>query len=328
MKTKSFIFNSIIALFISLSIIGCEPGKDGKDKAKATNDSLLVKHKQDSLMASKKDLITQGFKGAVETVRMTSYKAVEKFGEVEKGKREKDVSDDLDYYKIFNEKGNIVERYEYRSDGSLDKKTIWKYNEKGIKTEADVSLNPKYYKGGGSPDAKNIFKCDVNGNVVEQSVYEVGGKLDGVLDGKNTFVFNEKDKMIEKNYYDAFESLVTKTKYKYDDKLNLVEENLYKSDGSLDKKTKYKYDVKGNKIEKNIYKSDGSLDKKTKYIYDNKGNIMEENTYSSNGDIDLKSVFEYDKEGNWIKITKYKGEKPAYIIEREFEYFVAKKLNS
>ena len=70
-------------------------------------------------------------------------------------------------------------------------------------------------------------------------------------------------------------SLSSKETYKYDDKGNLIEKNNYNADGFYYKHTK-KFDDKGNKIEENYYNADG-FDYKHTYKYDDKGYFIEKN---------------------------------------------------
>jgi len=68
-------------------------------------------------------------KGNVKFIARSTYKAVEKFGEIEK-----DYLSYKDTYK-YDEKGNMIEENKYNADGSLKSKDTYKYDEKGNRIE-------------------------------------------------------------------------------------------------------------------------------------------------------------------------------------------------
>jgi len=232
-----------------------------------------------------------GLKGEVKSLRqISSYKAVNKFGKIQKGDMDDYYSENV--YVLFNKKGNQVELNWvewnwYKSDGSLGSKWTYKYDNKGNQIETNR------YKSDGSLGSKWTYKYDNKGNKVEENLYNSDGSLD------------------------------SKWTYKYDNKGNQVERDSYKSDGSLYWKWTYKYDDKGNPVEWNNYKSDGSLGSKCTYKYDNKGNLVEENSYMSDGSLNYQRTYTYtyDKKGNWNKQITFKNTIPQTIIEREIVYF-------
>ena len=67
--------------------------------------------------------------GDVERVIFTTYRLSEKFGEIVKEEIE-----DKEIYK-FNSKGDVIERAQYDSDGSLEFKFIFKYDSQGNQIE-------------------------------------------------------------------------------------------------------------------------------------------------------------------------------------------------
>lgn len=172
-----------------------------------------------SCTGKKNDLQRMNLKGKVKSVRQIPYRAVEKFGEVQKGAVEP-FGDNM--FWLFNEQGNKIEENRYKSDGSLNWKSTYKYDDKGNQIEENS------YKSNGSLDSKSTYKYDAKGNEIEKNVYN----SDGSLDWKHT--------------------------YKYDAKGNEIEENWYNSDGSLSWKYTYKYtyDKHGNWIEKIEYNED------------------------------------------------------------------------
>ena len=67
--------------------------------------------------------------GDVESVVITTYKFEGEFGEVVRV----DIEDCEKYF--FNQAGDVIERDKYDTDGSLDEKTIYKYDASGNRIE-------------------------------------------------------------------------------------------------------------------------------------------------------------------------------------------------
>lgn len=176
----------------------------------------------------KNDLTEENLKGKVKSIKETTYEAIEKFGQIEKG--------DVSYYAyavtIYNEKGDRIEENHYNSDGSLDYKVTYKYDE--------------------------------NGNKIEGNIYFSNGKLDK----KVTYKYDEKGNIIELNGYNSDGSLLYKYTYKYDKKENIIEKNRYNSNGSLDEKYtyKYEYDKNNNWIQQVVYENNKPIGIKERII--------------------------------------------------------------
>ena len=259
------------------------------------------------------DWTRDNIQGKVLSYSEFSYEAENRFGNIEKGERNRQFSIEYDHQIKYDEKGNEIEYNGYNSDGSLDFKYTYKYDEKGNKIEEN------FYHSDGSLARKWTYKYDEKGNKIEGNEYN----SDGSLDSKKTYKYDEKGNKIEENEYNSDGSLDFKYTYKYDEKGNKIEENFYHSDGSLARKWTYKYDEKGNKIEGNEYNSDGSLDSKKTSKYDEKGNEIEYNGYNSDGSLNSKKTYKYqfDKQGNWIKRIEFTNGIPEYILERQYEYY-------
>ena len=284
------------------------------------------------------DLTRDGLKGKVSFYSESKYDLVEKFGEIEKGRR-----GDKSTYK-YDVMGIKIEGKHYIADGSADgsfgRKETYKYDLKGNNIEMNI------YNADGSLSSKITFKYDEKGNMIEQNLGMAEAKY-GSLNWKITYKYDEKGNMIEYNNYFADGSLNYKNTYtyKYDVKGNKIEYNNYieynidRPDVSLSYESKY--DEKGNKIESISYKADGSLSSKSTYKYDEKGNMIEENSCNANGSLMSKTTYKYefDTMGNWIKKTCITddssindpsdvvifvvtdGSYGSYLIERVIEYY-------
>jgi len=258
----------------------------------------------------KSDRQKLGLIGNVKSIKETSYKEVEKFGEIV---REKDRSKfwEYNFYYIFNKRGNKLIQKEYGGLlSSYESEYTFKYNRKGniIKcnglVDSDFLRVPnKFYK---------IFKYDNNNNIISEGEYT---KYNHKLSNKYIYKYDNNNNLIEKNYYKSDGSLENKSKYKYNDKGQEIEENYYKSDGNLQEKYISKYNDEGYIIQKNTYKPDGSLSHAGTYKYDNRWNMINDSIFS------YTYKYEYDKNGNWISKIEFDNNVKKHIIIRELEYF-------
>ena len=162
------------------------------------------------------DWTRDNIQGKVLSYSEFSYEAENRFGNIEKGERNRQFSIEYDHQIKYDEKGNEIEYNGYNSDGSLDFKYTYKYDEKR--------------------------------NKIEENSYH----SDGSLARKWTYKYNEKGNKIEGNEYNSDGSLDSKWTNKYDEKGNEIEYNGYNSDGSLNSKKTYKYqfDKQGNWIKR------------------------------------------------------------------------------
>ena len=144
---------------------------------------------------NKKDPTDLNLKGKVKTLTETMFKAVDKFGEIQKGEIQgKDII-------LFNDKGNRIEYNYYNSDdGRLSENDIFKYDDKGNKLEKTS------YNSDGSLAYKYTYKYDDNGNNIEYNRY----KSDGSLMFKNKYKYDDKGNQIESNSYTSDGSLIEK----------------------------------------------------------------------------------------------------------------------
>lgn len=71
--------------------------------------------------------------GKVKTLKQIQYDVVEKFGKITKEKINSSYFDN--YYSFFNKEGYLIEENFYNSDGSLNQKYNYKYDNKGNKIE-------------------------------------------------------------------------------------------------------------------------------------------------------------------------------------------------
>jgi len=197
-------------------------------------------------------------------------------------------------------------------------RTIYTYNDKGNLKEAD-EYKSNNYKTDGILDNRMIYKYNENDKWDEYHIYNADSTLSGEgfceYDGKN--VIREIAYYIDMNFH-------SETFNKYDDSGNIIETNscsYYTNGDTTCSKCINKYDPAGEKIEEHSSSWFGIVD--VLYKYDNNGNIIEEFFKGETGAEDIVNTYEYkyDAEGNWTEKREYKNRVPKYIFERKIVYY-------
>jgi len=190
------------------------------------------------------------FFGNVKSVKETTYKATEKFGEAIKGK----VLNTAVWK--YDDKGRLIEKpdcfYKYDGNGNVieeikyGNKTTWSYNEKGRKIETNIyGIDGKLYQK---------IKCKYNdlGKLIDSSCYQYN-----YVDEKKRHIYEEK--------------LTNRTIWKYDNHGNLADKSSYNGEGNLIDREKF--DSQGNHTDVSGYNDEGILIYRKKF--DNYGNCID-----------------------------------------------------
>ena len=275
----------VITLILIISLLSCESKKELNNDLKELN-----------------------IHGEVKQIKNQYYGAKESFGEIEKG----EFGGVL--IKIFNDDGNQIEEKNYNPDGSVNHKIIFKYDNKGLKTEK------RPYNKDGNPF--NYYKYSYN--TFNQIISEIWFDYsNNEIVQKKTFEYDEKGNLVTQTVYSP-DNISAISKYNYDDLGRKFEYNYYDRNGLLKWIRKYNYDDSNRLLENiSIDSYSKEMTRKTGYKYDAFGNVNEESKYNSDSSLKERTVFEYyyDKNNNWTKKITYKNEVPKSIIEREIIYF-------
>jgi len=309
------------------------------------------------------DLEKDGFKGNVRSVKTNNYYVTTKFGEIKKGNlknfeiRVYDKKGSLIEYQSddggkirkvilkYDKDGNLIDKSNFNSDGTIYDKTIYKYDDKGnlieesrydfdgnLKKKAIFKYGNKEYKpyfNRSNSWTKSFFDFDVDkkGNLTDFYSYDSNGKLNE----KGVCKHDNEGNLLELLGYDDENTLSLNIIYKYDIQKNFVEYYVKIEEGEVSgKKETFQYDKTGNLIEDIRYNSDNGMNSKYTYQYDNKGNLIEEfasimnkrttykynvktqlieQCYYNNNKLKSKIIFEYDVKGNLIEINEYDSDK-------------------
>ena len=248
---------------------------------------------------------------------------------------------------IFDQKGNIIEFYNYYTDGKLFQKILYQYNTDNLLTKADEykyieENNPQHTE-------EEIF---YEGKVMISKKYKIDGNL---FEIRMLFDKNKRKKAISEYRNNT---LINKNKYSYNSKGNITYEKnksmsllgdeaydtwyTYTKDGTLlaEKKecysifcfyTTYQYLANNEVYEETTYttplhdEKDISDKRRRYYIYDSKGAIVEIQTYKGE-DFRSYHCMENDKE---VETYSYflEGEVIKTIFSYNKDYQLIKKEN-
>ena len=222
------------------------------------------------------DLAAHNLKGNVKSINEITYKAVEKFGDLEKSKKT-----DRTFWE-FNSAGYEVQFVMEDLEEEDDKfARTTKYNDKNFPIEL---------KEEESYGAVNITKVKYNGEQVES--------ID-VTDKKGSLQSRQKNKygngqLVQADTYSADGKLVEKSLNSYNTKNQLTKEETFDADGKLTYVATYAYDNKGNVTERSTH--DHKRGHKNpvvwKYVYNASNQKIEER--NSITGLDEKEIFEYN----------------------------------
>jgi len=239
------------------------------------------------------DLKELNLKGDVKSVTTLKYKAVEKFGNIDKNKSTYRDDDDItDQYSntalSFNEAGKLMTLKFMDSDG----RSIFV-----MKFESDSSAT--MYSGDGN--RVMVIKFKDKGGILNGDYYQANGDL--LI--RSIIEVNENDQPLEIMQYDANGKLIGFEKNKFDgngliseiEQMELVPNRRSYYDSEVQRITNYHFTY-------NEHKDPIKIDY-TKY------NRTEQR----------ECTYEYDEMGNWIRKYIVVDAKPELIVEREITYY-------
>lgn len=240
--------------------------------------------------------------------------------------------------------GRLTEENCYDKDGSLYDKTTYDYYPNG-------NLSHKI----GDSDYTCDYIYDDKGRLIERhyvSFYINGGRYVS----NESFIYNSKDKLLKEEYFGfEFGADVKKekfvTKYVYDKRGNLIEIQTLDSLDLIERRDLYTYDKRKRLTEYELFTiEDGTLKLNVKRIveYDDAKEVYRVKAINSEGAHVSTALFKnnfcienrslnnetytevtrFDKFNNWTQkvvktpyYSKYLGEFPLTIWEREIEYY-------
>ena len=293
-------------------------------------------------------LETMNLYGKVQYLKITQYKAIDKFGEITTADTLKDGSGWTEREYVFDKNGNMIKttlhvkdkkysyfkgKFENYENTQIDE---YKYNDYNNVLERRIA-------DWGETTWKYAYDAQQNLITEEYWIHEK-------LNSKKIFIYDESNNEIEMNEYNEEGDLENKTIYEYNGNEDVILKTAVSYDASGEIKYKWyrKYDISGNEIQSDFRGgSYNSLDEKSyndrhelieerqlyslnepmwvkQFEYDELGNLIREKKidYSSlNDDYEKSYKYEFDKEKNWIKQVEYSKLHPEKVVIREIKYY-------
>lgn len=209
----------------------------------------------------------------------------------------------------YNGRNDRVETVMYRTNGAVDRKFSYIYDETGLLLETFGRLDD------GKVFLRDSYLYDGHGNVIEYKnnlrkfaiAYDRQGNIASVVKYQRYF------RSMDSVQYTVHERFA----FDYDRYGNMVELRSYRSDSTLRSRTQYIISESGKVLSEKEYGVDGKLIYTKNMKYDKNMNLVEES--GSDRSLKFKNVYTYDSRGNRTEWTAYDQiNEPVSLIKYSF----------
>ena len=234
----------------------------------------------------------------------------------------------------FDQKGNVIEVINYKSNGQISSKLLYKYDNNNNKVEyqkfekrekPDIELTYKQsftYDDKGNKKIENGF----DGITAYKIIYNYlpDGKTKDVTKYNVNNSINEKWESSYSNNVQTISVLKLGTTLDYtlerktDSKDNILEEIRRDSKGKEVARTTAEFDANNNVISTAEYYS-GKLSKKFAYKYNSQNQLIEINLVNPDGSKSLSRAYKYDDKGNILEEKWFDGV-PNDFSSKNYKY--------
>ena len=173
---------------------------------------------------------------------------------------------------------------------------VMTYDENGNDGRFGNGAGSELGMGGGT------LKYDEKGRVIERQFYSG----DNELIGKICFSYDDAGRLAEISEQDGQGRQRRRHTQTFDDKGNMTSLSTFDGDNKLTRKLTWTFDSNGNRTEWTeslLRGSEMALFEKITYSYDERGNVLIQTQYGNPEGTIMKQIFsyEFDARGNWIK---------------------------
>lgn len=216
----------------------------------------------------------------------------------------------------YDKNGNPVEIVNYRSNGEISSRLLYKYNNQNLRTEyvmyqrihrpeLEVSYKQSFHynnKGlkthevvfDGQAGYRITYEYYPDDNLKEIVKYGAGNKVD------ERWVYTYKDNIQEISIFKPDKVLSSRMRKEYDENENLLLDIRLDDKGNEQKRVANKYDDKNRLIETAEYFS-GDLRKKQEFKYNDLNLVIEVIQHKPDGSSFTQSKYKYDENGSLIE---------------------------
>ena len=200
--------------------------------------------------------------------------------------------------RIFNRRGDILERSEFSSSNQLITKYTYKYNSTGM----------NYTSSWSDPIAQVIRKSNVRLRAGTRIMEHIENLTADRVTSKISFQFNANAQWSSWAMQNNNGDVRIRCEIKYE-RGKIIEKSLFDAKGNRTSKVNYKYDLSGNKVEFSGYTELGAFVKTYKFNkeHNKSGYVSEAGEFGADGKISSKATFEYDAKGNITRKTKFRA---------------------
>lgn len=249
------------------------------------------------------DLTNDHLQGEVKSVRQRVFWALEKFGRMDKGKRQNLKSQD--YLRLYDDKGFLVEETFFDARDSVLTRRTLTYDKPGQLIKEELY--------GGSKRLSSVRYTYANGKLQQKETLDADGKQKE----RTTYVYYDTGLPMDEDKYNADNQLSQKIVCVYDGQNRLTEKQYYWGGGSPYKKEVLEYAGDGEFADVLITTSkyqnkEPVTEKKQTCSYTAQGYDKLRTTYSLEEEIAVEySEYDYDSYGNltWWEVRKQKAAK-------------------
>lgn len=186
--------------------------------------------------------------------------------------------------------GNTLVESKFDEGGQLEEKNSYAYGSHGKLTEHSLLYAAE------DVTEKRILNRDDKGRLVEEIKYY------GADSGeRTTYVYDEKDHLIERSYFDEEGDFQSRETFSYDEKGSLAEHKKFNQKGELEEHRTFSHNDGDHTISENEYHPDGSLASKTLFAFDDQGKEVSSAKTTTDGKLISSVVNVFDEHGNVIE---------------------------
>jgi hypothetical protein len=210
--------------------------------------------------------------------------------------------------------GNTLIEAKYADDNSMEEKNSYTYDANGKLLEHILLYAVE------DVTEKRILKRNEKGKLITETKFYGGDS------GEHTeYVYDDKDEIIERKYFDEDGVFISKEIFKYDDKGSLAEQIKHNSEDKIEERTTFKT-LEDASIEQCEWNGDGTLANKTIIHFNKDGKESASLQTTADGKLISKMDATFDERGNvterkfvdfYSKTVRYTYDEHNRCIEQE-----------
>lgn len=222
------------------------------------------------------------------------------------------VAECITYLQEQDEKGNVLLDASWQSNGALQNKSSYTYNEANQRISQDIFLDDENisehwsyeYDEGGQLIKRTVEYADGSHSFYTKTTAEDGATIweitdeDDEFEGKEIRVFKDEKLLLRSVDIDDENVETLRKEFVYDEKDNLIEQHIYEYE-ALSSKELMQYDEQGNLKRSVSLSPGGNKISDMEYTYNAENKVMH---YDVNKEI--RTHFTYDEQGREIEIKR------------------------